>query len=135
MRRHRPGSRTLQLATLAVVALLTTLTACSRGNEETLATPKPGFCEAAQRYDQRVERGAKLAEQITILEKLERNAPKDVAADAELFLDQMRAYEAATKSERQELKDDPEVAEAIERVNRRAINGCEFFESEPGDGS
>ena len=135
MRRHQPGSRTLQLATLTVVVLLTTLTACSRGNEETLTTPKPGFCEAAQRYDERVERGAKLAEQITILEKLERNAPKDVADDAELFLDQMRAYQAATKSERRELQDDPDVARAIENVNRRAINGCEFFESEPGDGS
>jgi hypothetical protein len=115
--------------------LVVTLSACSRGSDEALPTPKPGFCEAAQRYDRRVERNASVAEQITILEKLERNAPRDVAADATLFLERMREYRAATKAEREELKGDPDVERAIENVNRRAINGCGFFESEPGDGS
>lgn len=121
---------------LAAVALLTVLTACSRGDEDSLPQPKPGFCEAAQRYDQRVERGASLDEQITILEKLERNAPKDVAADAKRFLDQMVAFRAAdTKKAREALQDDPDVTKAIENVNRRAAHGCGFYESEPGDGS
>lgn len=115
--------------------LVAALAACSRGDEESLPEPKPGFCEAAQRYDRRVERNASVAEQITILEKLERNAPKDVAADAELFLDSMRAYQSGTKTERAALQQDPKVRRAIENVNRRAINGCGFFDSEPGDGA
>ena len=116
-------------------AVVLTATACSgEDSSSSLPRPKPGFCEAAQRYDKRVERGASLDEQITILEKLERNAPKDVKADAELFLNQMRAYEAASKRERKKLQGDPKVEQAVENVNRRAQNGCDFFQREPGSG-
>jgi hypothetical protein len=122
--------RTVRVTSILVlVGLLGALaTACSKGEE--LATPKPGFCEAAARYDKRVERNAKLPEQITILEKLERNAPKDIAADATLFLTSMRKLEAGDTS----VIDNAKVAQAVENVNRRAINGCEFFKKEPGSG-
>src|SRR4029077_2793768 len=100
-----------------------------------LPTPKPGFCEAAQRYDRRVERNASVAEQITILEKLDRNAPKDIAKPATLFLDSMREYQTGDAKTREQLKNDPDVQQAIDDVNRRAINGCGFFDSEPGDGN
>jgi hypothetical protein len=119
---------------LVLVGVLGTLVVACSGNEE-LATPKPGFCEAAAHYDKRVEREASITEQITILEKLERNAPKDVAADATFFLDTMREGEHATKKQREKLEQDPRFQRAVNNVNRRAINGCEFFASEPGDGS
>jgi hypothetical protein len=121
-------------ATVVLVLLTVAVTACSRGGTE-LSEPKPGFCEAAARYDRRVERNASISEQIDILEKLERNAPKDVAADATLFLDTMRAFQQGDEAARDEIRDDPRVQEAVENVNRRAAESCGFFESEPGDGS
>jgi hypothetical protein len=121
-------------ATVVLVLLALAATACSRGGTE-LSEPKPGFCEAAARYDRRVERNASISEQIDILEKLERNAPKDVAADATLFLDTMREFQQGDKETRAEIREDPRVQEAVENVNRRAADSCGFFESEPGDGS
>jgi hypothetical protein len=116
---------------LVVVALGVLATACSRGDEaSSLPTPKPGFCEAAQRYDTRVEKGAKLDEQITIVEKMERNAPQDVAADTTTFLRSLQKLAAGDES----VVDNPKVADAVHNVNRRAINGCEFFKKEVGSG-
>ena len=134
--------RSLRVARLGRVALvlvalgvLVGSTACSGEDpSSSLPRPKPGFCEAAQRYDNRVERRASLTEQITILEKLARNAPKDVKPDAELFLNRMRAYQAASKRERKKLQGDPKVAQAVDAVNRRAQNGCDFFKRQPGSG-
>ena len=82
-----------------------------------------------------VERNAGISEQISILEKLERNAPKDVAADATFFLDTMREFQQGDEAARDEIREDPRVQEAVENVNRRAAGSCGFFESEPGDGS
>ena len=121
----RPLRAVLVLALLAVA-----LTACSRGGAD-LARPKPGFCEAAARYDREVEREASLDEQIEILEKLVRNAPDDVAEDATTFLDAMRSLRDGDRS----VVDDPVIQDAVEHVNRRAADGCGFYESEPGDGS
>jgi hypothetical protein len=118
-------------AALLVTLLAVGATACSRGDSSDLPVPKPGFCEAAARYDERVERNAPLDEQITIIEKLERNAPKDVAADAALFLESLRRLRDGDTS----VVDDPDVEEAVVNVNRRAANSCGFYDSEPGDGS
>jgi hypothetical protein len=119
------------LARVVVVtlALSAAASACSRGPD--LPTPKPGFCEAAAKYDRRIERGASLDEQITILEKMERNAPDDIAEDATRFLESLRRLRDGDDS----VVDNPLVEEAVTRVNRRAANGCDFFASEPGDGS
>ncbi len=117
--------------TAVVIGLLAVLaTACSRGGSSDLGTPKPGFCEAAARYDREVERDATLDEQITILEKLERNAPKDVADDATTFLDAMRRLRDGDRS----VVDQPEIQQAVDNVNRRAAAGCGFYEREPGSG-
>ena len=118
-------------AALVVTLLAVVATACSRGDSSGLHVPKPGFCEAAARYDEQVERNASLDEQITIIEKLERNAPKDVAADAALFLDALQRLSDGDES----VVDDPDVEEAVVNVNRRAANSCGFYDSEPGDGS
>jgi hypothetical protein len=116
---------------LVVIAFGIVATGCSRGSQAALPTPEPGFCEAAQRYDRRVERDATLDEQITLVEKMARHAPKDVAADATLFLASLRKLRDGDES----VVGDDDVEQAVDNVNRRAINGCEFFASEPGDGS
>jgi len=128
VRRIRLGS------TLALLGLAVVLSACSGENSASLPKPKPGFCEAAQRYDKRIERGASIPEQITILEKLVRNAPKDVAADANFFLDTMRKGEHATEAQRKKLQAEPAFQRAVDHVDRRAINGCDFFAQTPGQG-
>jgi hypothetical protein len=119
-------------ALLVVVALGVVGAACSDRDSASsdLPTPKPGFCEAAQRYDKRVEKHAKLDEQITIVAKMQRNAPKDIAADAATFLESLEKLADGDES----VVDNPKVAKAVENVNRRAINGCEFFKKEPGSG-
>ncbi|MET0421123.1 MAG: hypothetical protein ABW073_05425, partial [Acidimicrobiia bacterium] len=81
MRRSLPTHLLLALA----VALPLLTVSCSRG--EDLPDPKPGFCEAAAKYDKLIERKKTIAEQIPLLEKMQRNAPKDVAADVTYFLD------------------------------------------------
>jgi hypothetical protein len=125
-----PGMR--RSRTAVVIGLLVVAGAgCSRGDSNSLPAPRPGFCEAASRYDREVERDATLDEQITILEKLERNAPEDVAEDAATFLDAMRRLRDGDRS----VVDQPDIQQAVENVNRRAANDCGFFESEPGDGS
>jgi hypothetical protein len=113
-----------------LVALAVAGAACSGEGASSLPTPKPGFCEAAQRYDHRVERGAPLAEQITILEKMARNAPKDVASDTNLFLASLQKLQGGDKS----VVDNPKVEAAVKNVERRAQNGCDFFRQEPGSG-
>jgi hypothetical protein len=114
-----------------VAALGVLIAACSRGDSENaLPTPKPGFCEAASRYDKEVEKGASLTEQISMLEKMERNAPKDIAVDTTTFLDALRSLRDGDTS----VRDNPKIEQAVDNVNRRAANGCEFFKKEPGSG-
>ncbi|MET0896000.1 MAG: hypothetical protein ABWY80_09125 [Acidimicrobiia bacterium] len=133
MWRSRSRVRRAGAAFGLVVALGATAASCSRG--EDLPDPKPGFCEAAAKYDKLIERKKTIAEQIPLLEKMQRNAPKDVAADVTYFLDTLRKAADATDAEKQKLQENPKFQQAVERVNRRAINGCGFFDSEPGDGS
>jgi len=127
--RLAPASRLTRVAAVAMVALVVLLAACS-DSEQSLPKPKPGFCEAAQRYDHRVERKASIDEQITILEKLARNAPEDVAADAHLFLDSMRKLQAGDRS----VVGNKKVEAAVEHVDRRAINGCGFYDPQADAG-
>ena len=113
-----------------LVALGVAAAACSGERSSSLPEPKPGFCEAALRYDHRVERGAPLAEQITIVAKMARNAPKDVAADTNLFLEALQKLQDGDES----VVDNPKIEAAVTNVNRRAQNGCDFFKREPGSG-
>ncbi len=129
MRRSRLAASVALAGILAATAV-----SCSEDQTSGLPTPKAAFCEAAWNYDHRIERGTSIPEQITILEKVERNAPKDVATDASLFLDTMREGEHATEKQRAKLQEDPKFKQAVNNVNRRAINGCDFFKKEPGEG-
>jgi len=119
-------------ATVALAGILAaTAAACSEDSaSSSLPTPKAAFCEAAWNYDHRVERQAKLPEQIAIVEKIAKNAPKDIAKDAALFLDSLQRLQQGDKS----VIDNPKITAAVERVNRRSINGCDFFKKEPGEG-
>ena len=63
------------------VLLAVGVTACSRDESSSLPRPSKPFCEAAHRYDVRVEKAAPIGEQIQIVQRMADHAPKDIAKD------------------------------------------------------
>ncbi len=92
-------------------------------------TPKPprAFCDAASRYDDRVQRNAKLDEQIRLVQRMVDTAPANIRADAQTFVDALRRVETEPS-----VRDDPKVKRAVDNVNRYAAQGCGFYERRPG---
>jgi len=117
-------------AVAAAVGLVLGLGACGERGEA-LPRPSRAYCEAAFRYEERIQRRPKLPVDghIAMLSKLAANAPTDIAADVAVFLDAMRRVEAEPS-----LKDKPSVVTAVENVNRRTSSGCGFFEQQPNTG-
>jgi len=105
-------------------------TACSRGNESSLPRPSKPFCEAAHRYEVRLEKQAPIGEQIQIVQKMADHAPKDIAHDTDVFLDALQRRRAGDTS----VVDNPKIQKAVDNVNRRAFFGCGFDKQEPGGG-
>jgi len=114
----------------AAVGLALVLAACS-GREESLPRPSRTYCQAAYRYEQQIQKKPQpsIDEQITMVEKIATNAPKDIAADARVFLDAMRRVQTDPS-----VKDNPKVQTAVENVNRRTSRGCGFFEQDRNSG-
>jgi hypothetical protein len=122
----------MRAAPLLVASLLVAVgaTACSRDSSSSLPRPSKPFCEAAHRYDVRVEKLAPISEQINIVQQMVDHAPKDIARDAETFLDALQRRRDGDKS----VVDNPKIENAVDNVNRRAVNGCGLYKQEPGSG-
>ena len=122
--------RVLRVAVLlALVAL--GATACSRDSGSSLPTPSRAFCQAAYDYDTNLPKLiGKLQQQTALVEKLAEHAPKDIAADAETYLDAMERRADGDTS----VVDNPKIKIAVENVNRRAAEGCELYKQNK-DGS
>ena len=75
---------------VAALLLAVGVTACSRDESSSLPRPSKPFCEAAHRYDVRVEKLAPIGEQINIVQEMADHAPKDIAKDTETFLDALQ---------------------------------------------
>jgi hypothetical protein len=117
-------------ARLLAVALLVGAAAIavgcgSEGGSSTKA-PLP-FCKAASRFDDRLSKGAKLDEQIRLVQGMVDTAPAKIRPDAQTFVDALRRVET-DKS----VKDDPNVKRAVDNVNRYAAQGCGFYNSQGG---
>jgi hypothetical protein len=111
------------------LALAAAATACSRGEGSSLPRPSKPFCEAAHRYDVRVEKLAPIDEQIKIVQKMADNAPKDIARDTSTFLAALERRRDGDES----VVDNPRIQRAVENVNRRAVNGCGLYKGDsPG---
>lgn len=123
-RHNRAVSNRLLVAVVAVALLVG---ACRSGGDAPKA-PR-AFCDAASRYDDRLSKGAKLDEQIRLVERVAAAAPAKVKADAETFLDALRRVETDPS-----VKDDPKIKRAVENVNRYAAQGCGFYERRGGGG-
>jgi hypothetical protein len=122
----------MRAAPLLVAAVLVALglSACTRDESSSLPRPSKPFCEAAHRYDVRVEKAAPIGEQIQIVQRMADHAPKDIAKDTATFLDALQRRAQGDTS----VVDNPAIEKAVDNVNRRATNGCELFRQEPGSG-
>jgi hypothetical protein len=120
------------LASLLAVVLVAAagLSACSRGDSESLPTPSKAFCQAAYSYDRKVERKAPLQTQIALVQTMADHAPPDIARDARTFLDALQRRADGDKR----VVDNPRIQTAVENVNRRAQNDCGLFEQDPPSG-
>ena len=76
-----------------------------------------------------MSRGAKLDEQIRLVQRMVDTAPAKIKADAQTFVDALRRVETDPS-----VKDDPKVKRAVENVNRYAAQGCGFYERQGGGG-
>ena len=103
---------------------------CSRDANSSLPRPSKPFCEAAHRYDVRVEKRASLDEQIRIVRKIADHAPKDIARDADTFLDALVRRRDGDKS----VVDNPKIEKAVNNVNRRAASGCGLYKQDSAGG-
>jgi hypothetical protein len=117
------------LAGVVAVVVVTLLVGACR--PDTTSGPKPSraFCDAASRYDDRLSKGAKLDEQIRLVQRMVETAPAKIKADTQTFVDALRRVEADPS-----VKDDREVKQAVEEVNRYAAQGCGFYERQGGGG-
>jgi len=111
---------------VALVLLTVALTACSRNSETSLPTPSKAFCEAAYNYDTNLPKLiGKIDRQTALVAKLAAHAPKDIAHDAQTYLDAMQRRAAGDTSKA--VVDNPKVRVAVDNVNRRAASGCELY--------
>lgn len=126
---------------LVVAALfaVTTVAGCGR-SDEPVTRPPEAFCEAAIDLEEGLENVADIDETrkrarelIPLVRRLAEAAPPEIEADARTFLDALEAVR--DDPDNPDLRDDPDVQEAVDRVNRFATDGCELVEREGGGGS
>ena len=120
---------------VGVVLLAGALAACSDNPQASLPTPSNAFCTAARRYDDKIEKltatgTERFTKQIEWVTPMAEHAPKDIKHDAEVFLAALQERAAGNTA----VANDPKVKTAIENVNRRAAQGCDFYSSDPSSG-
>ncbi len=118
------------MVVLVVVGVAVTAAACSR---EEKPPANRAFCNAAERWDAEIERTQREGEvdidrQLPIVEDLAESAPKQIAADAQVFLDAMQRRADGDRS----VVDDPEIQESVDEVNRYANKACNVYERDSG---
>ena len=115
-------------ATLVLVTLVALggLTACKNTDDAASDLPRPSaaFCRAAARYDQQVQlKKTKLPQHIKLVSAIAASAPKDIAKDADLFLESLEKRQAGDTS----VVDNPRVETAVNNVLRRAGQDCGWY--------
>ena len=112
-------------AAVAVALLFASgVAACSEDSSSSLPTPSKAFCQAAYDYDSNLPKlVGKIGKQTDLVAKLAATAPKDIAGDAQVYLDAMKRRAAGDTS----VIDNPKIEHAVDNVNRRAAAGCKLF--------
>ena len=131
----RKRKLTISAIVVGVVALLIG-GAAAIGNPNAgpdLPKPSASFCEAAAKYDKKIGTLVgkdRFTRQIELVEPMAEHAPKDIKAETELFLTALQRRAAGDTSVEKSKK----IEQAIKDVNRRAVEGCEFYKREVGSG-
>lgn len=119
---------------LGLVAVAIAVVSMIGRERETSVKPAPkAFCKAAKAYEKELDTQAEsqtsdIAAQVELVQAIADTAPKDIRADAALFLSQMEQLrDAPNAAARAALQDDPDVKEAVDNVNRRWSQGCDVF--------
>jgi hypothetical protein len=113
------------IALLLSAALL--ITGCSGSSKaKVLPDPTKAFCDKGKEYEALITSGKKIGvdEQLAIVREINANAPKDIAADTQVFLSALERVARGDKS----VVDDEQVQESIVNVNRRFAQGCGLFD-------
>ena len=113
----------------AVLAAAVSVSACARDRDAVEPAPD-AFCEAAIDLDRGLERMVDLDRQVRLVRRVAETAPVEIEADARTFLEAMEAVR--DDPDDPSLRDDPDVQEAVENVNRYAVEGCALYEQEGG---
>jgi hypothetical protein len=118
-------------AALALVTVIAAggLAGCKKTEDAASDLPRPtvAFCKAAAKYDERVQLTAtKLAEHIELVTPIAEHAPKDIARDADLFLDALQKRKEGDTS----VVDNPRIETAVNNVLRRAGQDCGWYKRE-----
>jgi len=127
-------ARSSTAAAITLTLLIVGLVAAGCRTADAPATPpSAAFCDAAVRFENRIQRGADIDQQIRLVRRLVDTAPREIKPDARTFL---AALEAVREDpDDPALKNDPEVREAVDNLNRFATNGCDLLDQDGGGGS
>jgi hypothetical protein len=119
-------------AVVALGLLAAALAACSGDdNSSSLPAPSKAFCQAAYDFDTNAPKLiGKINQQTALVERMADHAPKDIARDAQIYLDAMQRRADGDKT----VVDNPKIKTAVENVNRRAADGCGLYKQNQ-DGS
>jgi hypothetical protein len=104
-----------------------------RRSDEPVTRPPESFCQAAIDLEDGLENLVGINKQVRLVRRLVETAPPEIEADARKFLDALEAVR--DDPDNPDLRDDPDVQEAVDHVNRFATQGCELPEREGGGGS
>ena len=87
--------------------------------------PSRAFCQAAYDYDTNLPQAHRQDPQADRARRRSSptHAPKDIADDAQTFLDALERRADGDTS----VVDNPKIKTAVENVNRRAAEGCELY--------
>jgi hypothetical protein len=121
--------RTRLTSLTLAVAVAVGIGACRRGDGD-VARPPEAFCEAVIDLEDGLERMVSLDRQVRLVRRVAETAPRTIEADARVFLDAMEAVR--DDPDDPSLRDDPDVRDAVESVERYAIEGCELYERNGG---
>jgi hypothetical protein len=109
---------------VAIALLAGALTACSGERGSSLPRPSKAFCVAAYTFDdQAPQLIGKIHQQIDLVQRMADHAPTDIEQDAQLYLDALQRRAEGDMS----VVDNPKVEAAVDRVNRRAADGCDLY--------
>jgi hypothetical protein len=128
VRRHNRAVRRSVLVPALVLATAALAAGCKSSSDAASDLPRPSeaFCEAAARYDERVQVGVRLPEHIRLVSSMAEHAPTDVADDAAMFLDALQRRQDGDTS----VVDNPRIEAAVDNLNRRAGQDCGWYKRE-----